>query len=142
MSRSLSDVLEKLEPHLLYSTELCDTSIILGKDIDAKKFFDNFEFREEERFRGLKVTGIDFIGNNDVIDSVKLKGYRETQLTDKGFKVKFETPVINLDRAAENHYPLVHLLDEQINDLHTALLAWHQKGETLSVSQQAMFEEA
>jgi len=142
MSRSLSDVLEKLEPHLLYSTELCDTSIILGKDIDAKKFFDNFEFRAEERFQGLKVTGIEFIGNNDVIDSVKLKGYRETQLTDKGFKVKFETPVINLDRAAENHYPLVHLLDEQINDLHTALLAWHQKGETLSVAQQAMFEEA
>lgn len=140
MSRLLSDSFEKLEPHLMYASEMADTSIMLDETIDAKKWFDEFKHREEERFQGVVVTSVDFIGNNDVIESVKLYGYRETQTTDKPFKVKFETPVINLDRAAENHYPLVHLLDEHVSDLSAGILAWLEKGETLSTAQQAMFE--
>ena len=141
MSRKLSDLMEKLEPHLLWATELTDRTIITDEKIDARKFFNEFKFRDEERFQGLKVTGIDFIGNNDVIESVKLYGYRETQLTDVGFKVPIPTPVINLDRTAENHYPLVVILEEQILDLHAELLLYLEKGETLTIAQQAMFEE-
>lgn len=140
-SRKLSDALEKLCPHLLYATELCTTEIILDDKIDARKWFDEFKFHEEERFQGLKITGIEFIGNNDVIDSVKLYGYRETQLTDKGFKVPLETQVINLDRTAENHYPLVVILEEQIQAVHDGLEAWYEKGESLTKAQmEAEFE--
>lgn len=140
MSRALSDALDKLAPHLLYATELCTTEIILDEKLDARKWFDEFQFNEEERFQGLKITGVEFIGNNDVVDSVKLSGYRETQLTEKGFKVPLETQVINLDRTAETHYALVVILEEQIEALHEALIGWLEKGETLSKAQQEMFE--
>lgn len=139
MSRALSDVLDKLQPHLLYATELCSKEIILDEKIDARKWFNDFAFNEEERFQGLKVTQVDFIGNNGDIDSVKLYGYRETQETEKGFKVPLQTQVINLDRAADNHYKLVVILEEQIEDLHASIKSWLVDGECLSKAQQEMF---
>lgn len=142
MSRSLSDVLDKLEPHLLYATELCSKEIILDEKIDARKWFNEFKFNEEERFQGLQITQVDFIGNNGDIDSVKLYGYRETQETDKGFKVPLQTQVINLDRTADNHYKLVVILEEQITALYEAVEAWLLKGETLTKAQQEMFVQA
>lgn len=139
MSRKLSNSLEKLIPHLLWATELTSREIILDENIDERKFFNEFEFHEEERFNGVVIERIDFIGTEQVIESVKLYGYRETQLTEKAFKVKLETPVINLDRAAENHYALVVILDEQISDLMEDIKGWLVEGETLSKAQQEMF---
>lgn len=128
LSRALENIFEQLQPHLLYATELAGPEIKLGKEIDERKFFDEFEFKEIPLFQGLQITSIEFIGNES-IDSVKLKGYRETQLTNKPFKVPLQTGVINLDRAADNHYPLVHILIEQIDDLETCVQNWLQ-GET------------
>lgn len=139
MSRLLSDGFDKLCGHLMFASELIDHSIKLDSTLDGEKWFNELKHHEDERFNGVVVTGVDFIGNDDVIDSVKLYGYRETQLTEKPFKVKIETPVINLDRTAENAYPLTSLLDDHINDLHTSILAWRDKGETLTLAQQSMF---
>jgi len=132
LSGALSNMFDMLTPHLLYATELTGMDIKLDKEIDAKKWFKEMRYHSEERFEGLQITEVHFFGK-DSIDKIKLKGYRETQHSEKGFKVKLETDWIDFDRAAENHYPLLFILIEQIDDLETSAVAWLEKGETNQV---------
>ena len=124
---------EKLSPHLLYASELCNTEIILDETIDERKWFNEGKFLDEERFQGLEVTTAEFItGKEGILEGVKLWGHRTTQLTEKPFKAPLETPVISLARGMDNGYKLVVVFDEQIQDVLDGLVRWHEHGETLS----------
>lgn len=139
LSRALDNLFITLQPHLLYASELHGIDIKLDEELDVKRWFNDFEFENEDAFQGLQVTSVEFIGNGN-IDGVKLKGYRTTQLTDKPFKVPLETGVISFDRANENRYKLLFILIPQIEELEQATLAWLERGDTSPVPNAA--EEA
>lgn len=129
MSRDLDNAINRLIPHLLYASELADDSINLDGNMDYETWFKNFHYNDDERFNNVVITGVQFFGT-EALDAVKLFGYKETERTAKPFKVKIETPVINLDRVAENSYPLVAILDDQINDLQLEIDEWLERGKT------------
>lgn len=137
MTRELSDAIKKLIPHLMYGSELVDSTMKLKDNLDYEAFFNKFHFQDDERFDGVEVTGVQFYGKES-LDSIKIFGYKETQLTAKPFKVKIETPVINLDRMEENRYALCALLCDHVDDLETLLDNWLTKGDTLPANQVEM----
>lgn len=140
LSKELDDAITRLTPHLLFASELIDESIKLNRDMDYETWFKDFHFQDDARFDNVVITEIEFIGT-EALDAVKLKGYKGTSKTDKEFKVKIETPVINLDRVKENRYALTSILDEQIDDVQLKLTGWLERGETLTQAQQmTMFE--
>lgn len=139
MSRSLDEAFQVFKPHLLFGSELAGTEINLDENMDYQKWFSEGHWDADSRFDGVEITEVQFIGN-EVLDSVKIKGYRRTQLTTKPFDVKIETPVINLDRVAENHYALVTLLDEHA-DILLQEIEKYLAGETLTKAQQASLFE-
>lgn len=127
LHRSLDNILKALRPHLLYATELAGENIKLDEELDAKKWFNNFEFEEEKLFQGLQVTSVEFIGN-EAIDGIRIKGYRETQNTDKPQQVKLDTFPIMFE-GLDNPYPLQFIVEEQADDLETCVQNW-LKGDT------------
>ena len=131
MSRELSDAVDALTPHLLWATELIDESIDLDENLDYEKWFNEGLYRDDERFNNLTITGIKFIGT-EALDAVKLYGYKTVEWSDKPFKVKLETPVINLDRVKENRYTLVSIIDGQIDTLIGEIEEWLTHGKTVS----------
>lgn len=141
LSVDLDNAFKRLIPHLMFASELIDDSIKLDRDMDYPLWFSDHHFQDDSRFDNVVITEVEFIGT-EALDAVKLRGYKATSRTDKEFKVKIETPVINLDRVAENRYPLVAILDDQINDLQLELTEWLEKGKTLTKSQQVtMFQD-
>lgn len=141
LSVDLDNAFRRLIPHLMFASELIDDSIKLDRDMDYPTWFKEHHYEDDNRFHNVVITEVEFIGT-EALDAVKLHGYKATSRTDKEFKVKIETPVINLDRVAENRYPLVAILDEQINDLELELTEWLEKGKTLTKSQQiTMFQD-
>lgn len=139
MSKALDEAVKVFKPHLLFGSELAGTYIKLDENLDYQKWFKTGKWEDDERFDGVQVTEIIFIGN-DVLDAVHIKGYRTKQRSAKPFNVKIETGVLNLDRVAEQHYPLVVLLDEHCNTL-LFEIEEYLKGKTLSqVEQQSLFE--
>lgn len=134
MSKSLQHCVDVFKPHLLFASELAGDKINLNKELDYVKWFKDSNWEQDERFVGVEITEIQFIGN-DALDSVKIKGYRTTQKTDKPFKVKIETPVVNLAREVDNAYAMVVILDDQSNSLLIELDEF-VKGKTLSRDEQ------
>jgi hypothetical protein len=140
LSKELDYAIESLKPHLMFASELIDESIKLNVDMDYQTWFADHHFNDDERFDNLTITQIDFIGT-EALDAVKIYGYKSTTKTDKEFKVKIETPVINLDRSENNRYALASIIDTQIDTLQHEIEEW-LKGKTLSkIQQMAMFEE-
>lgn len=131
MSKDLNNCIERLIPHLMFASELADRSLKLDKDMDYNRWFEEFLFTEDKRFDGVVITSVQFIGK-DTLDAVKLYGYKETEFTDKPFKVKIETPVISLVRTNENSYPLVAILDTQIDTLQHEIEEWLERGKTVT----------
>lgn len=129
MSRELSDAIDILKPHLMWGTKLIDESINLDENMDYEKWFNDGHYRDDDRFDDIEITQVKFIGTQ-ALDAVKLYGYKLVQWNDRPFKVKLETPVINLDRVKENHYTLVALLDSQIDTLQDKIEGWLERGET------------
>jgi hypothetical protein len=141
LSKDLEWAFARLVPHLLYASELIDDSINLDKDMNYEKWFNECAYHDDSRFDGLVLTEIEFIGT-EALDAVRMKGYKSTQKTAKEFKVPIPTPVINLDRVAENRYALVSILDAQLDDLQLEITEWLEKGKTLTKAQQAsLFDE-
>lgn len=132
MSKALQDAVDRLTPHLMYASELADGTINLDGEMNYDKWFKELHWKDDSRFDGLQLTEVRFIGT-DLLQAIKLFGYRETQRTDKAFKVKIETPVINIDRLPENHYALNTIADDQTEDLLAAIDGWLEKGETQAV---------
>lgn len=135
MSKALQHCVDVMKPHIMFGGEYAGDKINLNAELDYPKWFSSHEWEDDERFHGVEITEIQFIGN-DVLDSVKLKGYRTTQKTEKEFKAPLETGVINLDRSSEYAYALVTLLDEHANNL-LIELDEYVKGKTLTTSEQA-----
>lgn len=135
MSKSLQHCVDVFKPHLLFASELAGDKINLDENMDYMKWFNESNWEQDERFQGVEITEVQFIGS-DTLDSVKIKGYRETQNTEKPFKVNIETPVINLARDSEYAYAMVTILDEQADSL-LIELEEYVKGKTLSKSEQA-----
>lgn len=111
--RDLQYAFARLVPHLLFSTEFIDPSIAIPTSVDDKSFFDKFHFEDDKRFEEVHVTGVQMYGK-DSLDGVQLFGHKETS---KGDFVKFKSPLIYLDRSDPNHYPLLVILDSQIETL-------------------------
>lgn len=142
MHRELQYAIEALVPHLLWSTELIDEKINLDAKMDYEKWFSESLYAEDSRFNNVTITGITFYGT-EALDAVKLHGFKETIKTAKPFRVKIESPVINLDRVAENQYALVKILDEQIDTVLIEIEKWLSVPEgQLSISYNNKDEEA
>jgi len=139
INKQLSDAWDRLIPMLMYGTTLVGHSIDLDENMDYDKYFREFEYNEDERFDGVNVTKAVFGGNANV-ESVKLYGYKLIEEFGKPFKVKFETPVIALDRHAENKFPLVVNLEEMCNDLQVLTKEW-MAGATLSKAEVEALKE-
>ena len=139
INRDLSNAWDRLIPMLMYGTTLVDHTINLDESMDYDKYFREFEYNNDERFDGVNVTKAVFGGNNNV-ESVKLYGYKLIEEFGKPFKVKFETPVIALDRHAENKFPLVVNLEEMCNDVQVLTKEW-MAGATLSKAEVAALKE-
>lgn len=141
LSADLNNCIERIIPHILFGAEYISDEIQLDGDMNYNKWFNEHEYLDDDRFTGVEVTKIQFIGN-EVLDSVKIWGHKITQRTEKPFKAPLETPVISLTRGTDHQYPLVVLLDEHMNNLLLALDNWLERGETLSkAEQQSLFEQ-
>ncbi len=141
INKDLSNAFDKLIPHLMFGTTLADKSIDLDENMDYQKWFDEHHYADDERFDGVVVTKVHFFGNNNV-ESVKLFGHKLIEEFGKPFKVKIETPVLALDRHAENKYPLVVELEAVANDIQVLTKKWLENGATLSKAEvEAKHEE-
>ncbi len=141
LSADLNNCIERIIPHILFGAEYISDEINLDDKLDYKKWFNEHQYLDDERFTGVEVTKIQFIGN-EVLDAVKIWGHKITQRTEKPFKAPLETPVLSLQRGGDYQYPLVTLLDEHMDNLLGALDEWLEKGKTLSkAEQQSLFEQ-
>lgn len=140
LSQQLSDNINALVPHLLWTTELISEDLKLDGDLDYKKYFKDNEYLDDPRFDNVELTKIQFIGKEQ-LDAIKLFGFKKTTKVSKGFKVKIETPVINLDRTKEDAYALVTILEAQLSDLEYSLEKYLEDGHTLTKAQQLSLME-
>ena len=141
LSKDLDNAFDRLIPHLMFASEFIDESIKLNRDMDYELWFKDFHYNDDARFDNVYITEVHFIGT-EALDAVQLVGYKETTKTAKPHKSPIKTPVINLDRVAENRYALVTILDSQIADLQAEITEWLEKGKTLTKAQQlSLYEE-
>lgn len=141
LSADLNNCIERCIPHIMFGGEYISEEISLDGKLDYAKWFNKHEYQDDERFTGVEVTKIQFIGN-EALDSVKIWGHKITQRTEKPFKTPLETPVLSLMRGGDHQYPLVTLLDEHMNNLLLALDDWLERGITLNkAQQQSLFEQ-
>jgi hypothetical protein len=141
LSQKLSDNISALVPHLLWTTELISEELAVSGGLDYQAWFKENKYLDDSRFDNVELTKIQFIGKEQ-LDGVKLFGFKKTTKVGKGFKVKIETPVINLDRTKDGAYALVAIMEAQLSDLDFSLEKYLEEGETLSKAQQAtLFEQ-
>lgn len=141
LSADLNNCIERVIPHLMWGGEYISEEINLDGELNYNKWFNEHQYQDDDRFNGVVVTKIQFIGN-EALDAVKIWGHKVTERTEKPFKAPLETPVLSLMRGGDYQYPLVVLLDEHMNNLLLALDEWLEKGKTLSKAEQAsLFEQ-
>lgn len=88
----------KMIPHLLYRCQLVQ-SLPTSED-----WYDNYEFQQDDRFKGILVTGVIISGADR--DMIKLIG-RKT--TDDKQVVPLNAPLIWLDEVGDKAYPLMSI---------------------------------
>lgn len=141
LSADLDNCIQKVIPHILFAAEYISEELSLDGELNYGKWFNEHQYLDDKRFTGVEITKIQFYGK-EALDSVKFWGHKTTQRTDKPFKSPLETPVIQLNKNSENYYPLVVILEQQMDDLQLALEEWLNKGKTLTKAQQAsLFEQ-
>jgi len=137
LNKELSDCIEKMIPHLLFSSEFIDNSINLDKDMDYEKWFREFEWQKEGlqqdvRFDNVDIDKIQFIENKDgQLAGINITGHKMAVKRSKPFKNSFKSGVINLNKTDDMYYPLITLLDTQVHDMIEAIDAWLSKGKEL-----------
>ena len=134
MTSQLINAIDTLLPHLLFASEKIDGTLKLNGELDYEKWFNDHDFKDDERFENCYVTGIELTGNESY-EGIKILGYWETQNTAKPVKNNFFTGVIALDKMAENRYALSSLLCDHVDDLMTLVEAWLIKMETTPSNQ-------
>lgn len=129
MTSKLSNAIDTFIPHLAFASEKVDGSLKLNGELDYDKWFNDHDFKDEDKFKNIYITGIEFNGKEDY-DSIKIFGVWETENTAKPVKNSFFTGWIALDKTAENKYALSSLLCDHVDDLITLVDAWLEKVET------------
>lgn len=103
-------------PHLMFSSEL-----IIPNHLNDESWFKEQEFLQDEKYDGITVTGISFVGkhdeNNDT-PGIKLIGRKTTGYGDV---VSIVSPIIYFDPNHAKSYPLAKMLKEHVNKLKTEL---------------------
>ena len=141
LNKELSDCIERMIPHLLFSSEFIDNSINLDKDMDYQKWFREFEWQKEGlqqdvRFDNVDVDKIVFVENKDgELSGVEIFGHKVAVNRAKPKKNTFSSGIINLNKEDDMYYPLVSILDEQVQDMILAIDKWLQRGRELKASQ-------
>lgn len=134
MSTELSNAIDCLSPHLMWLTDLASETISFKKATEYEKWFDNHEFKDDERFQEVYISKIVFFGEEKV-DSVKIFGYKLATRYSKGHKCNLDTPQVALDRET-SEYPLIVQLDEHIDNIVKLIEKWTFEGSTLTKEQQ------
>jgi len=129
MTRKLSDAVDTLIPHLAFASERVDGTLKLNGELDYEKWFNDHDFKDDDRFKTISVTKVEFNGKEDY-DSVKIHGEWYIENTAKPVKNKFFTGWIALDKTSENKYALSSLLCDHVDDLITLVDGWLEKVET------------
>lgn len=141
LNKELSDCIEKMIPHLLFSSEFIDNSINLDKDMDYEKWFNEFEWQKEGlqqdvRFDNVDVDKIEFVENKDgFLSGINIHGHKVAVKRSKPFKNTFKSGVIRLNKEEDSYYPLVVLLEAQVQDMILAIDKWLAKGRELKGGQ-------
>lgn len=141
LNKELSDCIERMIPHLLFSSEFIDNSINLNKDMDYEKWFKEFEWQKEGlqqdvRFDNVDIDQIEFIENKEGgLSGIKIKGHKVAVNRAKPFKNTFSSGVINLNKTDDLYYPLIVLLDEQVQEMIEAIDKWLARGRELKGTQ-------
>ena len=118
--------MDKLKPHLVIATGYAEPLDNLGNILTKDDFNEFFADKDNVpiAFKGLDVTGIIIQGKN-AVDGVQILG---TKTTDNGDVIKIKTGSIALKREAEGYnYPLVEILDEQIDYLLSEADKYHAR---------------
>ena len=141
LTKNLSDCIERLIPHVLFSSEFIDNSINLNKDMDYEKWFKEFEWQKEGlqqdvRFDNVDIDKVEFIENKEgMLSGVNITAHKTAVNRDKPIKNSFKSGVINLNKTDDMYYPLVSILDEQVQDMILAIDDWLARGKELKGSQ-------
>lgn len=136
INKELDDCRMRMEAHLMFASEFVDNTINLDENMDYEKYFKEFAHQKDERFNGVEVSKIDFVyDKSNALSGVKIYGKKITQCTDKPFTNDIKTPVINLNKESDNYYRLVVILDEQVQELISAIDSWLERGFQLKNSQ-------
>jgi len=133
--RDLCYAFSRLSPHILFSSELIDAKVAIPTSIEDKDWFDKFHYEDDSRFDGVNVNKIETFGKN-AIEGVRLIGTKETS---KGEIVPLKSPVIYFDRSNTEHYPLVAILESQIETL-IFEIEEYQAGKNVNSNQLSLFE--
>lgn len=137
LNKELSDCIERMIPHLLFSSEFIDNSINLDKDMDYEKWFAEFEWQkqglqQDVRFDNVDIDKIEFIEDKDGnLSGINIHGHKVAVNRSKPFKNTFKSGIIRLNKEDDLYYPLVSILDEQVQDMILAIDKWLAKGREL-----------
>lgn len=141
LNKELSDCIERMIPHLLFSSEFIDNSINLDKDMDYDKWFKEFEWQKEGlqqdvRFDNVDIDKIVFVEDKDGnLSGVEIFGHKVAVNRSKPKKNTFSTGVIRLDKSEDVYYALVVILESQVQDMILAIDKWLAKGKELKGTQ-------
>lgn len=141
LNKELSDCIERMIPHLLFSSEFIDNSINLNKDMDYEKWFAEFEWQKEGlqqdgRFDNVDIDKIEFVENKDgFLSGINIFGHKVAVNRPKPIKNPFKSGIIRLNKEDDNYYPLVSILDVQVQDMILAIDKWLAKGKELKKGQ-------
>lgn len=142
LNADLSNCIERMIPHLLYSSEFIDVSIKLNVDHDFEQWFREFEWQkkglqEDGRFDNVDIDKIVFVEDKDGnLSGVNIFGHKMAMNRSKPFKNAFKSGVIRLNKDEDQYYPLVTILDGQVNDMILAIDKWLEAGKELKKGSQ------
>lgn len=142
LNKELSDCIERMIPHLMFSSEFIDNSINLDVDMDYDKWFKEFEWQkkglqEDHRFDNVDIDKIVFIEDKEGnLSGVNIFGHKMAMNRSKPFKNPFKSGVIRLNKDEDIYYPLVTILDSQVHDMILAIDKWLETGKELKKGSQ------
>lgn len=113
----LANCFLKLIPHLMFSCQFLNPNHTNDED-----WFDGLTYLNEDRYKGISVTGVVFVGKDkDEPDGVKLIGRKTTT---HGDAVSINSPIIYFDPQHAKSYPLSELLGSHVDNLKAEVIEY------------------
>lgn len=132
--RDLDYAMQKLVPHLMFSTQLIDKSVAIPADMEPENYFNDFFWEDDKRFEDIKITGIKTFGKH-AVEGIYLYGHKVTEFDDI---VELKSPLISLERDPNNNYPLNVLFGAQIETLLFEIDKYIFEGKSVSDNQMSL----